>query len=102
MASKYRCHVAGVDRTAEYFRAANALTSRVRLSASAKFEPGSAFNLPFEDRTVDAAYLIHVGMIVFEKMKLFGEVKRVLNRNGIVAIYDVMSIGRGDFNFPVP
>ena len=102
IASKYRCHVTGVDLTAEYVRAANALTSRVGLSASAKFEQGSALNLPFEDRAFDAAYMIHVGMNIPDKMKLFGEVKRVLNPNGIFAIYDVMRIGPGDFNFPVP
>ncbi len=67
-----------------------------------QFEQGSATALPCEDHSFHAAYMIHVGMNIPDKAKLFCEAKRVLRSGGIFAIYDVMWIGLGELQYPVP
>jgi len=101
-ASAHGCEVTGIDLTAEYVRTARALTAFVGMSASAKFEQGSATELPFADQTFEGAYILHVGMNIEDKCKLFREIKRVLQPGSVFAIYDMMRIGPGDLQFPVP
>ena len=100
-ASIHGCEVTGIDLTAEYVRTARALTALVGMT-SVKFERGNATQLPFADETFEGAYIFHVGMNVEDKSKLFREIKRVLRPGSIFAIYDVMRIGPGDLQFPVP
>lgn len=101
-ASAHDCRVTGVDLTPEYVRTARTLSALIGASASVKFEQGSATALPFADHSFDAAYMIHVGMDIQDKAKLFCEAKRVLRSAGIFAIYDVMRIGLGELLYPVP
>jgi MPBQ/MSBQ methyltransferase len=101
-ASKFDCRVTGIDLTEEFVRAATALTGRVGLAALARFEQGSALELPFAEESFDGAYIFHVGMNLVDKRKLFREVKRVLRPGSILAIYDVMGIADGELHFPVP
>jgi len=101
-ASAHGCHVTGIDLTPEYVRTAQTLSTVVGLSASVQFEQGSAAALPFEDHSFDAAYMFHVGMNIQDKVKLIREVKRVLRSDAIFAIYDVMRIGSGELQYPVP
>jgi ubiquinone/menaquinone biosynthesis C-methylase UbiE len=101
-AAIHGCEVTGIDLTAEYVRTAQALTALVGMSASAKFEQGNAAQLPFADQTFESAYMFHVGMNIADKSKLFREIKRVLRPGSVFAIYDVMRIGPGDLQFPVP
>ena len=56
------------------------------------FSLGSALDLntAIGDGTYDVVTMVHVGMNISDKEKLFAEVHRVLNRGGIFAIYDVM------------
>jgi ubiquinone/menaquinone biosynthesis C-methylase UbiE len=101
-AAVHGCHVTGIDLTPEYVRTAQTLSALVGLSASVQFEQGSATALPFEDHSFDAVYMFHVGMNIQDKVKLFREVKRVLRSGAIFAIYDVMRIGPGELQYPVP
>jgi ubiquinone/menaquinone biosynthesis C-methylase UbiE len=101
-ASAQGCHVTGIDLTPEYVRTAQALSALVGLSASVQFEQGSAAALSFEGHTFDGAYMFHVGMNIQDKVKLFREVKRVLRDTAVFAIFDVMRIGPGELQFPVP
>ena len=100
--SVHRCRVTGIDLTPEYVRTAQTLSALVGVSASVQFEPGSATALPFENDSFDAAYVFHVGMNIRDKVKLFCEAKRVLLSGAIFAIYDVLRIGPGELQYPVP
>jgi MPBQ/MSBQ methyltransferase len=101
-ASVHGCHVTGVDLAPEYVRTAQAISILVGVSASVQFEQGSATQLPFEDHSFDGAYMLHVGMNIQDKVKLFRAVKRALRGTAVFAIFDVMRIGPGELQFPVP
>jgi len=58
--------------------------------------------MPFNDRSFDAAYMMHVGMNIEHKEQLFKEINRLLTPGSYFGIYDVMQTGNGDLNFPVP
>jgi ubiquinone/menaquinone biosynthesis C-methylase UbiE len=101
-AAERGCRVTGVDVTEDYVRAATALTRSVGLSRQASFQKASALALPFEPGSFDGAYMLHVGMNVFDKDALFVEVRRVLEPGGAFGIYDIMRIGAGDVPLPMP
>lgn len=58
--------------------------------------------MSFAAATFDAATLLHVGMNIADKARLFSEVRRVLKPAGIFGIYDQMRETDGEFDFPVP
>jgi SAM-dependent methyltransferase len=62
----------------------------------------SGFALPFEPRTFDGAYMMHVGMNIEDKPKLFAEVRRALKDGGVLGVYDVLLTGKGELGFPLP
>ncbi len=101
-ASQHGCDVTGVDLTAEFVRTARALTSRVAPQLAVRFEQASALELPFAPQSFDSAYLLHVGMNIADKRKLFAEVHRVLRGDGWLAIFEIMRTGEGEHGFPVP
>ena len=101
-ATEHGCRVTGIDVTDDYVRVANALAKRVGLADRVAFQKASALALPFEDGSFDGAYMLHVGMNVFDKDALFAEVHRVLKPGGVFGIYDVMRVGPGEVTLPVP
>ena len=46
--------------------------------------------------------MLHVGMNIEDKTRLFSEVHRVLKPGAAFGVYDVMRIGEGAITFPVP
>ena len=97
------CRVTGIDLTEEDVRTAAALARRVGLADRVSYVHGSALGLPFAPGTFDGAYMLHVGMNVEDKARLFAEVRRVLRPGGLFGVYDVMREGgEGDLGFPVP
>jgi hypothetical protein len=46
--------------------------------------------------------MLHVGMNIEDKARLFGGIRRVLKPGGVFGIYDVMRTGDGDLPFPLP
>jgi ubiquinone/menaquinone biosynthesis C-methylase UbiE len=97
------CRVTGIDVTEEYLCVAEALAKHVGLENLVSYKHGSALALPFASRSFDGAYMLHVGMNIQDKARLFSEVQRVLKPGGIFGIYDVMrESGEGDLSFPVP
>lgn len=99
MAATYGCAVMGLDLTPDFIDTARQLTRAVGLSA--EFIVGSALDLPFEPESFDAATLIHVGMNLPDKSRLFSEAARVLVPGGVFAVYDVMRFGAHP-EFPLP
>lgn len=98
--SRYGAEVTGLDLTAEFVETAKRLTELVDLNAT--FREGSALDMPFDDDAFDVATLIHVGMNLPDKPKLFSEAARVLRPDGMFAVYDVMQVGEEHPAFPLP
>jgi ubiquinone/menaquinone biosynthesis C-methylase UbiE len=94
--------VTGIDLTEEFIRVATSLTSLVRLSDKARFQQGSALEMPFSAETFDGAYMIHVGMNIQDKAALFREVARLLKPGARFAIFDILRGSEGELQFPLP
>jgi ubiquinone/menaquinone biosynthesis C-methylase UbiE len=101
-ASRYDCHVDGLDLTPEYVETGQEICRWVGLADRISLHLGSALSMPFADGTFDGAYMLHVGMNIEDKAKLCLEVGRVLRPGSLFGIYDVMKTGDGDLTFPVP
>lgn len=101
-AQRYRCRVTGVDLTTEYVATGNTLCEWVGLNTHIRLLVENATALSHPDNSFDRAYMIHVGMNIADKESLASELYRVVRPGGIVGIYDVMQVGNGDLEFPVP
>ena len=101
-AHEHGCQVTGIDLSPEYVNVTNALAQRVGLDDRVSCELGSALALPFAPGSFDGAYMLHVGMNIEDKAKLFAEVRRVLAPSGLFGIYDVMRLADGELSYPVP
>ena len=101
-AETFGCKVFGVDLTEEFVQVATALTARCRLEALATFVQGSGLALPFPDERFDRATLIHVGMNIADKARLFAEARRVLRPGGVFLVYDVMRLDASELPYPMP
>ena len=95
-------HVTGIDLTAEFVETGRALTEWTGLSDRVELIEGSVLDLPLDAGSMDAAYMIHVGMNIADKEGIAREAKRVLKPGGIFAIYDVMQVGTGEMDYPAP
>ena len=102
IANKYNNCVTGIDLTQEYIDVGKALCAWVGLDKQVTLHQGSALNLPFEDETFDGAIMLHVGMNIDDKAKLFTEIYRVLRPGASFGVYDVMQITDGELTYPVP
>ncbi|HUT49429.1 MAG TPA: methyltransferase domain-containing protein [Alphaproteobacteria bacterium] len=94
--------VTGIDLTDEYVAVATALADWVGLSGQVSFRQASALDLPFDAGTFDGAAMLHVGMNIADKARLFTEAARTLKPGGRMGVYDVMRIGEGALAYPVP
>ena len=101
-ADAHGCHVTGIDLTEEFVQVAGALSRRCGLGDKVDFHAGSALDMPFEDATFDAATMIHVGMNIEDKERLFREVRRVLKPGSQFCVYEVMQVQPGDLPYPMP
>ncbi len=100
ISSHYGANVTGIDLTPDFVETAIKINDLLGLNI--KFLIGNALNIPSDENEYDLATLLHVGMNIPDKYKLFSEVSRVLNKGGSFAVYDVMIIEEGNFEFPVP
>jgi len=101
-AAEHGCKVAGIDLTEEFVQVAKSLTRRVKLEHLVEFRQASALELPFEPETFDGAYMIHVGMNIPDKAGVYREVRRVLQREGLFVVFDIMRTASGAIRYPVP
>lgn len=102
LAQRYGCHVTGIDITPAYVALATDLSRLVGLADATRFIAGSALDLPEPHHPYDAAVLLHVGMNIEDKDRLFAGVARVLKPGGVFAVYDAMATGEAPPDFPVP
>ena len=95
-------HVTGIDLTPEFVEAGRILCEWTGLSDRVRIIEGSVLDVPLADGSMDAAYMIHVGMNVADKAGIAREAARVLKPGGVFAIYDVMQVGVGRMDYPAP
>jgi SAM-dependent methyltransferase len=101
LASAYGCRVTGIDITPEYCEVAAELNRRVGLQDRIVLQEANALALPFEDRTFDVVWTMHVSMNVADKPTLYDQFARVLKPGGKLAFFDLLS-GEGEVHFPMP
>ncbi len=102
LASRFGCDVTGLDLAPKYVSVAGELTAMTGLSERARFEVGSALDMPFDDGDFDGAVQLHVGMNIEDKQALCGEVFRVLRAGGRFGLYDLMRTSEAPLVYPVP
>lgn len=102
LAGRFGNHVTGIDLTEEFVTVATELSGMVGLGDRTAFRTGSATAMPFGAASFDAALMLHVGMNVPDKAALMAEAARVLRPGAPFLVYEVMRIGDGALDFPVP
>lgn len=102
IATRYGARVTGIDLTEAFVETARRLSEMCGLAEATAFHAGSAYDLPFEDESFDLATMLHVGMNLDDKAKLFREVARVLAPGGRFALFDIMARSGEAHDFPVP
>ncbi len=102
-AGRYQCELKGIDLTPEFVRTGRALCGWVGMNDRVELYEGSALAMPFGDAEFDAAFMLHVGMNIADKVGLMQEVYRVLKPGGVFGVYDVMLLkGADELVYPVP
>lgn len=101
-AKTYGAKITGIDLTPEYVETGQVLCDWVGLSDRIKLQQGSALSLPFEDASLDGAFMMHVGMNIEDKDALMAQVSRVLKPGAKFGIYDIMRTNEEELVYPVP
>ena len=102
VANKYNNSVTGIDLTEEYIETGNVLSAWLKLDKHVSLHQGSALSMPFDDKSFDGAFMLHVGMNIEDKAQLFKEIFRVLKPGTSIGVYDVMRNNDGELIYPVP
>jgi sarcosine/dimethylglycine N-methyltransferase len=101
LAAVHGCRVTGVDLSEPFVNAARYLTERTAQRGQVSFEIASALELPFDGGRFDVALLQHVAMNIYDRARLYREVRRVLKLGGRFATFDVV-LNRGEPHYPLP
>jgi ubiquinone/menaquinone biosynthesis C-methylase UbiE len=101
LAVEFGCLVTTVDLTASYVRAAQALTTRMRLDDRVSHHIGNALALPFPDATFDLVWTQNSGMNIADKERLYAGFHRVLRPGGLLALQEPMTGPVAPLLYPV-
>ncbi|MBF9032523.1 methyltransferase domain-containing protein [Rhodobacterales bacterium HKCCE3408] len=99
---RYGSAVHGIDLTPEFVETGQEINTRLGLGERITLEVGSILDAPIADDAADLVTLLHVGMNIADKQRLFAEAARVLKPGGIFAVFDIMERDGGGHDFPVP
>ncbi len=102
LASEAGCRVTVLDLTEAYVEAGADLTRRTGLDDRVTFVRGDALAAPFADGAFDAAWTQHSSMNIADKEALYAEARRVVRRDGTLAMHEVMAGPGGPIHVPVP
>jgi cyclopropane fatty-acyl-phospholipid synthase-like methyltransferase len=101
-AAKCGVHVTGVDLTAEFCAAAEALNRATGLANRVTIKNGSALELPVPDDAFDRAYSQNVIMNIADKRQFYREAFRALRPGGVLALSNLCLGKGGAVIYPVP
>ncbi len=102
VADRYKCRVTGFDLTPHYVEAGNTLCEWVDLKDRVSLHHASALSIPEIDGAFTGGYMLHVGMNIEDKDKLFSEAARVMRSGARFGVYDVMRAADGELGYPLP
>ena len=102
IAARFGCEVTGIDLTAEFCRAAEALNAATGMTGRVHIRQGSALALPFEDASFDRAYSQNVAMNIADKPTFYREAFRVLKPGSVLALSNLGAGPSGPPHYPVP
>lgn len=102
LASRFQCHVTGIDITSENIRTANLLSELIGLDVYTSFIVADALSLPFSENTFDLVWTQHAQMNIRDKQQFYSEIFRVLKPGGRFIYYDIFKGGETSLTFPVP
>lgn len=95
-------YITGLDLTPLFTATAGYLSNLCGLHDQTAFITGSVLDIPYPDGWFDGAYTIHVSMNIRDKARFYKEVSRVLKRDAVFGLYDIMQTGRGTLIYPMP
>jgi SAM-dependent methyltransferase len=101
-ASRFGCHVTGIDITPAFVEAANRLTALVGLDDQVVIMLGDGADLPYADGIFDGAYTQHVTMNVANRPRFFAEAFRVLKPGAFFALTEHGLGPVGNPHYPLP
>jgi ubiquinone/menaquinone biosynthesis C-methylase UbiE len=103
IAAKCGVQVTGVDLTAEFCAAAEALNHAAGLADRVTIKNGSALALPVPDNEFDRAYSQNVIMNIADKRGFYREALRALKPGGVLALSNLCAAeAGGEVVYPVP
>lgn len=102
LAETFGCQVIGLDLAEVFVEASRVLSARVGLSDSVSFHQGDVLDMPFDDETFDAVFMIHLNMNVEDKTAMFSEIRRVMKKGAKLVLWEVCKGDKDGFIFPVP
>ena len=101
-AATYGCHVTGIDLTAAFCQAAEALNRACGLTERVRIVEGDALDLPFPDASFDKAYSQNVVMNIADKRAFYAQALRVLRPGGLLALSNLAKGPAGEPYYPTP
>ncbi|MGA7329262.1 MAG: class I SAM-dependent methyltransferase [Rhodomicrobium sp.] len=101
LAETFGCRVTGIDLSEPFVDAARYLTERTGQTEQVSFQTASALELPFEGDRFNAVLLQHVAMNIWDRARLYSEIRRVLKSGGRFATFDAV-LNNGEPHYPVP
>lgn len=102
MATRFQCHVSGLDITAPFVEAANKLTALLGMQDKVQIELGDGHHLPYPNSEFDGAYTQHVTMSVADRPRFFAEAYRVLKPGAFFALTEHGLGPKGQPHYPAP
>ncbi|MET8425117.1 class I SAM-dependent methyltransferase [Nocardia sp. NPDC004860] len=102
VAETYGCRVTAVDLTEDYCETSRWLNRLVGLDDRISVRQGDVTALPFADGDFDVIFSQHVQMNIADKAALYREARRLLNPDGLLAIWDITTASGARPDFPVP
>lgn len=98
IARREKCHITGINISAEQVRQGRSLVEQEGLSDRIALSEGNALELDFEDASFDAILCVEVAGDICvtpeQKQRLIGEMHRVLKPGGRIGFSDLVFTGR--------
>jgi len=102
LAAATGCRVDCIEMSPDFCTGAVLLNRLTGLSDRIAVHQGSALELPYPDKSFDAAWMQNVGMNIEDKRKLYGEIYRVLKPAGRYAFQEMAAGETATSYFPLP
>ncbi len=101
LAVEFGCHVTVIDIAESYVLAGGMLTELMHLNDHVTHQVGNALELPFDDRSFDAVWTQNSGMNIMDKKRLYAEIHRTLQPNGLLVTQEPVAGHNQPLIFPV-